>query len=200
MSDLKLARPDHPVHDFIKQRWSPYGFAERTVSDDDLRSVLEAARWAASSYNEQPWRYIMARREDSASFERVLSCLIDANQVWARNAPVLLLGVYATHFERNGKPNKAAQHDLGLAAANLTFEATARGLVVHQMIGIVPDRAREVFGIPEGFAPHTALAIGYAGTPGDAPEAVRARDEAPRSRRPLRDTVFGDAWGEPFFG
>jgi nitroreductase len=127
----------------------------------------------------------------------VLGCLNEANQAWARQAGALALGVVSQRFALNGKPNKAAFHDLGLAAANLSLEATARGLHVHQMIGILPDRAREEFSIPEGYEPLTGLAIGYAATLDGAPEALRSRDATPRERRPLAEFLFGAAWGEP---
>src|SRR5262249_15160224 len=195
MTPPKQATPDHPIQPLIAARWSPYAFADRPVSDDDLRSVFEAARWAASSYNEQPWRYVVATKADPAEFERLLSCLVEGNQAWARAAPVLTLGCVSLHFARNGKPNAAAEHDLGLASATLTWEATARGLYVHQMIGILPDKAREVYRIPDGFRPLTGLAIGYAADPSVLPENLRGRDLAPRTRRPLAEFVFGNQWG-----
>ena len=198
MSDDKEARPDHPIHDLMAQRWSPYVFDERPVKVDDLQSLLEAARWAPSSYNEQPWRYILATKENPREFERLMSCLVEGNQAWAVHAPVLALGVISLRFARNDKPNRAAEHDLGLASANLVLEATRRGLFVHQMIGILPDRARELYGIPEGFEALTALAIGHRGDPANASEQLRERDQAPRSRRPLAEFVFSGAWGHSF--
>jgi nitroreductase len=195
MNTQKHASPDHPIHDLIARRWSPYAFADRPVSDADLRSLFEAVRWAASSYNEQPWSYIVATKRNRDAFERLLSCLVEGNQGWAAAAPVLALGCTSLNFTRNGRPNAAAVHDLGLASANLTFEATARGLFVHQMIGIVPERARELYRIPEGTQPVTALAIGYAADPDALPEKYRERDLAPRPRKPLSEFVFGDQWG-----
>ena len=195
MSAQKQATPDHPVHELLARRWSPYAFADRAVSDDDLRSLFEAARWAASSYNEQPWRYIVASKADPAEFDRLLSCLVEGNQAWAQAAPVLALGCTSLNFTLNGKPNAAAAHDLGLASANLTVEATARGLFVHQMIGILPDRARELYRIPEGVQPLTGLAIGYAAPPDALPEKYRERDLAPRPRKALGEFVFGGEWG-----
>src|SRR5581483_3698276 len=196
MNSPKLATPDHPVHELIARRWSPYGFADRSVSANDLRSLFEAARWAASSYNEQPWSYIVATKENAADFERVLACLVEGNQAWAKQAPVLALGCTSLNFRRNGLPNAAAIHDLGLASGNLCLEATARGLSVHQMIGIYPDKARELFRIPEGVQAVTALAIGYAAAPDTLPEKVKERELTPRSRRPLKEFVFGSAWGQ----
>jgi nitroreductase len=192
---IKKAATDHPVHTLIAKRWSPYAFADRSVSRSDLASLFEAARWAPSSYNEQPWSYIVACREEPEEFERLLSCLVEGNQGWARHAPVLALGVVSLRFRRNDKPNKAAHHDLGLASAQLVLEATARGLAVHQMIGIEPERARETYRIPDGSEALTALAIGYLGDPERAPENRRALDQQPRSRRPLGEFVFAGRWG-----
>lgn len=197
MNPTKQASPDHPIHDLIAQRWSPYAFSDRPVSNEDLRSLFEAARWAASSYNEQPWSYIVATKADTTEFERLLSCLVEANQTWAKAAPVLALGCTRLFFNLNGKPNAAAIHDLGLASGTLTFEATARGLLVHQMIGIVPDKARELYRIPEGVQPLTGLAIGYAGDPNALPEKLRARDVTPRTRKPLAEFVFSGTWNQP---
>lgn len=192
----KQARPDHPIHELLARRWSPYGFSERMPPAADLRAVFEAARWTASSYNEQPWRYLVATRDQPQTFDRVLGCLVEGNRKWARSAPVLALGVAALEFVRNGKPNRAAVHDLGAASAALTFEATARGLFVHQMIGIEPETARATFDIPAGFEAYTGLAIGYRAEPDALPEALRERDSAERHRRPQSEFVFADGWGE----
>lgn len=192
----KRAKPDHPIHQLLAARWSPYAFQDRPVSDGDLRSLFEAARWAASSYNEQPWSYIVAKRGNPEEFQKLLSCLVEGNQVWAKAAPILALGVVRLRFARNSEPNRAAVHDLGLAAGNLLVEATARGLSVHQMIGIVPEKAREVYGIPEGSEAWTALAIGYPGDPNSLPERLKERDLAPRQRKPLREFVFSGKWGQ----
>jgi nitroreductase len=195
MYEHKQAAPDHPIHALIAQRWSPYAFADRPVSSDDLQSVFEAARWAASSYNEQPWSYIVATKAHPEEFDRLLSCLVEANQVWAKAAPVLALGCSKLQFARNNNPNAAAIHDLGLASATLTIEAVARGLSVHQMIGILPERAREVYRIPEGVQPLTGLAIGYVGDLNDLPESYRQRDLVPRQRKGLGEFVFSGQWG-----
>jgi nitroreductase len=193
----KRASIDYPISELIAERWSPYAFDNRLVPDADLRSLFEAARWAPSSYNEQPWSYIVATRDNSEQFQRLLSCLVDANQVWAKAAPVLALGVVSLKFARNAKDNRAAVHDLGLASGNLVLEATARGLFVHQMIGILPDRAREVYGIPEGYEAWTGLAIGYRGDPTNLPESLRERERTPRQRKPLHEFVFNGRWENP---
>jgi len=200
MSNIKQAATDHTIHDLLAKRWSPYAFADRAVSDADLRSLFEAARWAASSYNEQPWRYIVATKANPAEFDKLLSCLVEANQVWAKAAPVLALCCTSLVFTLNNKPNAAALHDLGLASASLTLEATARGICVHQMIGILPDRARQLYHIPDSVQPLTALAIGYVADPATLPEKIRPRDLAPRTRRPLAEFVFSGDWGSAYGG
>ena len=191
----KEASPNHPIHELLAERWSPYAFAERSVEEADLRSLFEAARWAASSYNEQPWSYIVATKDNPEQFQQLLSCLVEGNQVWAKAAPVLVLCITSLKFSRNGKENKAAVHDLGLASGNLSVEATARGLYVHQMIGILPDMAREIYGIPADHEAWTALAIGYKGDPSKLSENLGARDLAPRQRKPLNEFVFNSKWG-----
>ena len=196
MTDKK-ASTDYPIHDLLAERWSPYGFEDRSVAEADLRSLFEAARWAASSYNEQPWSFFVATRENPTEFTRLLSCLVEANQAWAKAAPVLALGVVSLRFARNNKDNRAAVHDLGLAAGNLLVEATARGLCVHQMIGILPDKAREVYQIPGHSEAWTAMAIGYKGDPAKLPDALKERDLAPRQRKPLSQFVFTGRWGHP---
>ena len=192
----KEASFNHPIHELLAQRWSPYGFSSEAVAEADLCSLFEAARWAASSYNEQPWSFLVATKENTGEFEKLLSCLVEPNQEWAKAAPVLALGVVSLKFALNGKDNKAGPHDLGLAAGNLVVEATARGLHVHQMIGIVPDKAREVFQIPEDFEAWTAMAIGYKADPEQLSDALRERDQTPRQRKPLREFVFAGEWGQ----
>lgn len=193
----KQALPDYPIQEFISDRWSPYGFTDRPVLQDDLHSLFEAARWAASSYNEQPWTYFVSTRRSPVEFVRMLSCLVPANQTWAKSAPVLVLGVVSLKFAKTGKDNHAAVHDLGLASANLVMEATVRGLSVHQMIGILPDRIRELYQIPPNFEAWTAMAIGYKANPDTLPAELRDRDLAPRQRKPASEFVFSGTWGHP---
>ena len=192
----KKAQTAFPVMEVIANRWSPYGLDSKPVPEPDLLSILEAARWSASSFNEQPWRFIVATRDQGDLYERILSCLVEANQQWAGAAPVLMLGIIKKTFTHNGKPNRVALHDLGLAAATLTLEATSRGLSVHQMAGILPDRARELFSIPDDFDIETAIAIGYAADPKGLEEGAKKRDTTPRTRRTLGEFVFGERWGE----
>jgi len=192
---VKRAIPDFPIVPLLADRWSPYGFADREVSTSDLRSLFEAARWAASSYNEQPWNYIVATKDESGEYERLFSCLVPGNQAWAKTAPVLVLCVVSLRFVKNNEANRAAAHDLGLATGNLVIEATARGLSVHQMIGILPEQARTLYGIPPGYEAWTAMAIGYKADPASLPQVFQERDLALRRRKPLGEFVFTGRWG-----
>lgn len=191
----KAAPTNHEVHELIRQRWSPRAFADRPVEPSKLRQILEAARWAASSYNEQPWRFVVATKDEPDDYERMLECLVPFNQRWGQTAPVLLLSFYRTTFSRNDKPNRCASHDVGAAAAQLTLQATALDLYVHQMAGIRPGAIREAYDVPDVFEPMAALAVGYMGDPAQLPDELEEREQAPRTRRPLEDTVFSSTWG-----
>ena len=181
---------DSAIHPLLSQRRSPYHWdGARNVSPDDLRALFEAARWTMSSYNEQPWRYIVGdRARDPELWQRVLNVLVEGNQAWAKNVPVLVLGVFSKSFAYNGKDNKAAAHDLGAASASLTVEATARGLHVHQMIGLEPEKAHAEFGLDDDLEVFTALAIGYAAE--DDGSELAERDRRPRERKPLEDLIL----------
>lgn len=191
----KPAATDVPIHDLIRNRWSPRAFADKSVAPETLRILFEAARWAPSSNNEQPWAYFVAAKEDAENFARLLSVLVEFNQNWAQNAPVLALSLAHAVWTKNGKSNSHARHDLGSASAQLTFEANSRGLFVHQMAGFDADKARQVFGIPPDWEPVAAMAIGYPGDPASLPQPLRDRELAPRTRKPLRDFVMSGSWG-----
>lgn len=187
----KPAPADHPLHPLIANRWSPRAYdAARPVEHAKLLSVLEAARWAPSSMNEQPWSFIVASREDADGFARLLSCLVEGNQKWARNAPVLMIAVAKRHFERGGAPNRHATHDVGLALSNMATQATAMELAVHFMAGFEPAKARQACDIPETHEPITMLALGYAAEPSMLPDDLKQRELAPRVRKSLKDFVF----------
>jgi nitroreductase len=194
----KHATPNHLILPVIAERWSPYAYDPRPVEREKLLSCLEAARWAASSYNEQPWTFILAERTDQAAFAKALDCLVEGNRGWAKSVGVLMLTVVARNFTKNGKPNKAAEHDLGLAAGNMVLQATALGLQGHQMIGIEPAKVRAEYKVPEGFDPHTAIALGYpaAVQPGTT-DPLGQRDLVRRTRKALSEIVIAGSWGQP---
>ncbi len=189
------APTSHPTHDHIQHRWSPRAFSETPIPPEILRSLFEAARWAASSNNEQPWAFLVTTREDQHNHARMLSTLVEFNQAWAKHAPVLAIAVSELNFARTGKPNRNAFYDTGAAVANLSFEATSRGLFVHQMAGFDPHKAIELFEIPSGWEPISAFVIGYPGDPDSLPEPLRHRELAPRERKPLESFVQGGHWG-----
>jgi len=191
----KPAPSDFPVHELIRERWSPRAFADKPVPQDVLRSIFEAARWAPSSNNEQPWAYLVATRDDKESFEKMLSVLVEFNAAWAKSAPVLAIAVAHLVFAKNNAPNRNAQYDTGAASALLTVEATAHGLAVHQMAGFDPAKARQVFGIPTGWEAIAVLAIGYPGDPASLPQPLKEREMAPRTRKPLSEFVMAGQWG-----
>jgi len=195
--EIKTAGVDPDVHELIRRRWSPRAFADRPVAPDVLRRVLAAARWAPSAYNEQPWRFIVARREDPEAFDRLLACLNEGNRRWAQRAPVLMLVLAQRTFSHSGAPNSHAWYDTGQAVAYLTLQATALGLYVHQMAGILPDEARRRCAIPEDYDVVVALALGYLGDPARLPEDLQARERSPRTRRPLTELVYEGRWGTP---
>ncbi len=192
----KPAQTDYPIEEILKRRWSPRAFSDRIVEPEKLRSLWEAARWAPSSFNEQPWHFIVATRDKPAEHEKLLSCLVEKNQQWARNAPVLMISLTELNFAKTGKPNRHAFHDVGLAMGNLLVEATALDLFVHQMAGFSPEKVKELFTVPEGFEPVAAIAIGYGADPSTAPEAFRQQETAPRSRKSINSFVFEGKWGE----
>jgi nitroreductase len=192
----KPATAGHPIHELIRERWSPRAFLDKAVEPAKLLALLEAARWAPSSYNEQPWFYLVAPKQEREEFAKMLGCLVPGNQAWAKAAAVLMISVVKKAFDRNGKPNRCAIHDVGLASENMVLEAVAQGLATHGMAGIEVEKICEVYGLPENFEPMAGWAIGYAGEPDMLEGALKEQELAPRERRDLKEFVFGGAWGK----
>jgi nitroreductase len=195
LTDQKASR-DYPVHPLLAERRSLRAFSPKTVEPEILGSLLEAARWAPSCANEQPWSFIVAAKNDKPEFERLLGCLIEFNLDWAQHAPVLILSVARMIFQSTGKPNRHAFHDVGQAIASLTVQATASGLVVHQMAGFDVEKARREFSIPQDHEPVAVTAIGYPGSPEDLPDKLRQKELASRQRKALADFVFERSFGQ----
>jgi nitroreductase len=196
VNTLKQAPAVEGVLPAVLNRWSPRSFADREVSPEDLKKVFEAARWAASSYNEQPWRYLVGMR-GSETYKKIFSTLIGFNQGWAATAPVLILGVASTKFTHNGAPNGYGLYDLGAASSYLTLQASELGLKTHQMAGFDQEAARKAFGIPEDYVLGSVIALGYLGEPAAlGHEQMISMEVAPRERKPLSELVLS-AWGEP---
>ena len=197
IEEVKSAAALPGTLDVIRRRWSPRAFSERPVSAQDLSLLLEGARWAASSSNEQPWRFIIARKSDPETYQKLLESLVEANQIWARNVPLLLLTVAKRTFTSNGNPNRFALHDTGMALANLMLQATSMGIHVHPMAGYDPAKARTNFAIPEDFELGAVVAIGYLGDPAGLLPKHQQSEAAPRTRKPLEALAFGGVWGQP---
>ena len=192
----KPAETQYPIHDLLKQRWSSIAFADKKVSSEVLLSLLEAVRWAPSSYNEQPWNFIVATKENQTEYNLLLNCLAEGNKAWAQLAPVLMISVAKLFFEKNNNSNRHSFHDVGLAVASLTFQATEKGLRVRQMAGFDFDKARELYKIPEGYEPVTAIALGYPAEPDVLPESLQQREKSPRARKLINSFVFTGEWGK----
>lgn len=192
----KLPDSQHYLHDLIRHRWSPIGFdRQRGIERDALMSILEAGRWAASSYNLQPWRFFVARREDRQAFQAALSVLVEGNQAWARHAALLMIAVIS-RYGRPESPNRHASHDLGQAIAQMVLQALDLGIYTHQMGGFFPEKARELYQIPAEFEAFTAIAMGYrARDLAQLSEAHRQREAGGRARHAMSEIVFSGAWG-----
>ena len=196
VNEVKKAPHVDGVLPIFHERWSPRSFADREVSPATLAKLFEAARWAASSFNEQPWRFLVGVR-GSETYNKIYASLGEFNQRWARTAPVLILDVALTQFSHNGTPNRVAFYDLGAAASYMTLEAASLGVATHQMAGFDPDKARQLLGIPAEYAIGAVIALGYQDEPEKLGDAGMIESEiAPRSRKPLKEIVF-EAWGKP---
>ncbi|NUN64453.1 nitroreductase family protein [Pseudanabaena biceps] len=188
---------DHEINPLIAQRWSPRAFDSKLVEPEKLAQLFEAARWSASCFNDQPWVFIVATKDDTVNYQKMLDCLIPFNASWAQLAPVLGLVVAQKNFKHNGKPNAWGEYDAGQAAATLALQATALGLVTHQMGGFDAEKAIATFNIPETAKPVAAIALGYTGETSNLPSDLQERETAPRARQPLSSFVFTGEWGSP---
>ena len=193
----KPASAQFPIHDLLARRWSPRAFDERPIDSTVVASLFEAARWAPSSNNEQPWRFIVASREQRAEFDRLLSCLLEGNRTWAFRAPMLILSIARLNFEKWDKPNRHALHDVGMATGNLVLQATALGLVARQMAGFDVEKARTDLSIPSGYEPVAMIAVGYPGDPNLLPDRLKQHELNQRERDDLATMVFSVEWGTP---
>ena len=193
---VKRAVTTYPINDLLASRWSPRAFADRAIPTDVLGSLFEAARWAPSSRNLQPWRFVIAaRHHDVDGFARILSTLVGANKSWGKNASVLLIAVTEPEPENVRGGNTYAHYDVGQAMAHLSIQAMSCGLYIHQMGGFRRDKARELLEIPDQYEPVVSAAIGYLADPSILSDTMRERELAPRSRHPLSEQVFSAKWG-----
>ncbi|MEM7534414.1 MAG: nitroreductase family protein [Chloroflexota bacterium] len=196
MSHPKIATPDYPIHELLQKRWSPRAFAPKPLETETICSLLEAARWSASSNNLQPWSFIVATQAQEENFARMVECLMPGNATWASKAPVLMVSVAHMINPRRNAPNAHAYHDVGLAVQNLVTQAIALDIYVHQMGGFSRDKARELFQIPADYEAVSMLAVGYLGDPASLPEDRQGAEAAPRERKPLSEFVYSGIWGD----
>jgi nitroreductase len=194
----KPAPAEAPIHELMVRRWSPRAFdPARPVPRELLKALLEAARWAPSCNGDEPWRYLVwDRMRDPQGFAAAFDCLSENNKKWVKNVPLLMLSCAGSLFQHNGKPNRWAQHDTGMASLAMALQAVAAGLALHQMGGFDVERARAAFGIPPEYTPMAMIAVGYQAAPEtiEDPE-VRKKELAPRARKPLAERFFEGGWG-----
>lgn len=190
----EVRRADHPVHPLFLDRWSPRAMTGEPVPQRDLNVMLEAARWAPSSYNAQPWRFVFVHR-DSEAWPAFLGLLDEGNRAWARDAGVLLVVSSRRTFERDGRPSRTHAFDAGAAWENLALQGTLLGWAVHGMEGFDYERARVLLGVPAHLQIEMMAAIGRARDPAELDEALRRR-EWPSGRQPLDRIAFAERWAE----
>ncbi|MBZ0104882.1 MAG: nitroreductase family protein [Sulfuricella denitrificans] len=195
----KLATTATPINDTLTKRWSCRAFdAVKPVSQDQVISLAEAARWAPSCFGDEPWRFIIwNRNRDTASWQRAFDCLVEWNQNWVKNAPILILVTANSIFRKNDKPNAWGQYDTGAAAENLCLQAVSLGLMAHQMGGFDAAKIRGEFGVPEQFTCMAMIAVGYQGEETVLNDELKELELAPRERTALGEHFFEGAWGSP---
>ena len=194
----KPATTQAPVHDIIANRWSPRAYdASKPVSQAQIMSMLEAARWAPSCFGDEPWRFIVwDKNKDAAAWEKAFDCIVQGNQGWAKDAPVFVLICAGTLFEQNQKLNRWGAYDTGAAAVSLSLQATSMGLVTHQMGGFDGEKTRAAFNIPEQFEMMSMMAVGYIADVDALPEEAKERTLAPRKRKPLGELFYEGVWNQ----
>jgi nitroreductase len=185
----KIANTDFPIHNIIARRWSARAFSTKTVEKSKLLSILEAARWAPSSRNEQPWRYIVFTDDNPEKLEKARSVLLEINN-YAKLAPILICAITKKTYSDNGVYNKLHFHDLGAANENMFLESFNQGLIMHEMGGFDREKARKVFNIPDEYEIGIMIAIGYQDSHEILPERFREKINSPRERKPLSEIAF----------
>lgn len=190
----KTARTEYEILNLLKQRWSPRSFSDKKVEKEKLQKIFEAARWSASCFNEQPWRFIVGIKGDGENYEKLFSCFNENNQLWVKTAPVIFFICSKNNFSYSDKPNPYADYDAGQAAAHLSIQAMSENIYVHQMAGIHKDKIIELFEIPDTYHPVAGFALGYLGDPEVLPDQLKEKELADRTRNPLNRIVYSDKW------
>jgi len=185
---IKAPRVTADIHPLIRKRWSALAFADQAIPDEQVRELFEAASWAPSAHNDQPWEYIYAHRA-TAGFERLLPFLYESNQVWAKSASILFVATTRSTYSKNGKPNPSAVHDLGMANAQLLLQAVHRGIYGHLIAGFDADKVRASFQLQDSVIPVCMGALGYLGNAEDLDDHYRTRELSARTRKPVSEFV-----------
>lgn len=191
----KPAANQFPIHEFIRERWSPRSYKKEKIENNDLLSMFEAARWAPSSINEQPWSFIAATQEEKESFSKMVYCLGGNNPRWAINASALVIILANNNFEKTGAPNRHSFFDAGLATSQFIFEATSRGYHSHIMGGFDIQKTTSEFSIPDSHSVIAFLSVGKIDSPDSLPEDLKARELTDRVRKPLDQILFSEKFG-----
>jgi nitroreductase len=186
---MKEAQTDYHIHPLLSQRWSPRAFNGQPLTEEEMMTLFEAARWSASSRNEQPWRFVYGL-QGTPAFDRIFDTLMEGNQIWAKNAGALVAVCGKTHHDYKGRENRTWQYDLGLAMGNFTVQATAMELWLHQMGGVELEEMKSALKLPDGIEPFVAIAVGRRGDIDDLPENLKASETASRTRESLSQLVF----------
>jgi len=197
MSD-RIAQTSRPIHDLLARRWSTRAFdAAKPVSREQLIALLEAGRWAPSCNGDEPWRYLIwDKSRDPAGWQKAFDILSENNRKWVKNVPLLMLSCSGSIFGATGKPNRWGQHDTGAASVSMALQATAMGLMVHQMGGFDADKARAAFGIPAEYTPMAMIAVGYQASADVLDEETKAKELKSRGRKSLAEKFFEGGWGK----
>ncbi|MFT4667651.1 MAG: nitroreductase [Ulvibacter sp.] len=183
---IKAAKVNTDIHPLIQERWSPLAFSNKKITEEQIEELFEAASWAASAYNEQPWEYIYAHR-GTDGFEKLWSCLAEGNQPWTKEASIIFVAIKRDNFSANGNPNPWAAHDLGMANAQLLLQAIHRDIYGHFMAGFDAGSVRQSFDLEDNVSPVCMGVLGYLGEPEDLGDAYKSRELSVRSRKPLSE-------------
>lgn len=187
------------ILEIIQERWSPYAFSSAPVEEFKLKAIFEAAGYAPSANNEQPWMFVYVTREDEKVFNEYLDFLTDVNRVWASKAYALVISMARTNYTSHGKPNRFAFHDTGMAVSHLLLQAITHDIYVHQMGGYSVEKVKSYFKLSDDIEPVAMMAVGYLGDGITLSPELQARDEKRRPRKAVNEFVFKKALSSPAF-
>ena len=197
----KKAQTCVPIHSLIAKRWSGRAFdATRLIGEQEVLSLIEAARWAPSCYGAQPWRYIVCNKQTHLdAWQKAYDCLVEGNRSWAQNVPLFFIATAASLFDYNNEPNRWCGYDTGAASENLSLQAAAMDMMVHQMGGFDSDKLCKSFDIPEPYIPFAVIAVGYQLADEAIEESLKSREYSERARNSLNENFYAGHWGAEIY-